>query len=472
MLKQLVCTLNFWLFIAFASGIALGNLFPYFIIFFLLSLIFGAGVYFLYKKNHLFFSDIFILFFFLSLGALWQISAVYPKIDKFLNQENTCVIKITSLPQVKALGSIEFADLKEINNMPFQQRVRVFDYTKSMEYLNTYRVSANLTKRQYSNNDFYSLRVKSSPGPKRLPLSLWDNWTKKITYFLLAVFKKNINDVGYRFLASVFLGRRELLSKVEAEIFKDAGISHLLAISGSNIALTAAVLFFILQLFNVSFRPRLLISLIFLFVYTVITGASPPILRAMVMYSVFASGYFLKRKIIAFNSLGIAGLVCLMINPSWLFDVGFQLSFFSIFALTTGFIVFPVKSSRLALLTHIKYLFFSSLFVSLFITPLVSYYFGRVYILTVFYNVILIPFFTLILMINFLLIVFSPLPSMAQYVGALLSLLIPLFYSLSQWLGSIKFSFIIFSFPQYLIYVYYIILLLVIFVFASRRISS
>ncbi len=450
--------LNFWLFVFFALGIILGSLLPYFWVFLILFLISAGLGYFFYKKNKITLSDIFILILFLSLGAFWQLPYSSQKIDKFLNQENIYILKAASLPQGQGFRNVFFAELIKVNNIPARQRVKVIDYTKSMEYLNSYEVRAKLTKRQYAKSNFYSLWVKSKASLKELPMNICQKLTQKATNSLLDIFKNNLNDTAYRFLASVFLGRRELLTKAEAGIFKDAGIAHLLAISGSNIGLAAIVLFFILRLFYVRFRKCLLISLIFLFLYTFITGANPPTLRAAIMYLIFAAGYFVKRKINPFNSLGLAGLACLLINPAWLFDAGFELSFLSIFALIIGFKVFPIKPSQNAFISYLQYLFFSSFLVTLFITPLVSYYFGRVYILTVFYNVVLIPFFSFILMINFLLIIFSPLKFIAQAAGTVLSSLIALFYNLAQILGTFKFSFVAYTFSIPLIFVYYFIL--------------
>jgi competence protein ComEC len=450
--------LNFWLFIVFAIGIVIGNFLPFFFLFFALFVLFLSLVYFFYKKNKFFLSDISILLVFLSLGALWQLPYSGQKIEKFLKGENRYILKVTSLPQNQVLRNAFFAELEKANNIPMKGRVKVIDYTKSMDYLKRYEVKAKLTKRQYGKSAFYFLWVKSGFELKELPINVLGKFTKQVTHTLLSIFKSNLDDTSYRFLASVFLGRRELLTRTENEIFKNAGIAHLLAISGSNIGLAAVFLFFILRLFYVRFRVSLLISLVFLFIYTFITGANPPTLRATIMYSVFALSYFVKRKVNSFNSLGLAGLVCLFINPSWVFDVGFQLSFLSIFALIAGFSIFSIKASRILIINSVQYLFFSSFYVTLLITPLISYYFGRVYILSVFYNIILIPFFTFILMINFLLIIFSHLTFISQAIGTLLAALIPIFYNLSQVLGSFKFSFIMYTFSIRLVFIYYFLL--------------
>jgi ComEC/Rec2-related protein len=471
MLKEIfsAASLNFWIFIAFSIGIVLGYHFTLFLLFFIVALALICSIYFLHKKQKFFLSDIFILILFLSLGALWQISHAHQKIYKYLDQENIFVLKVASLPQKHSSRNTFIAEVSGINNTPIALKAKVIDYTKKLNFLNSYRLGGKLIKKSYYNTDFYILWVKSMVEPKELPLSIIDKFTRKTVFHLLGIFKNNLSDESYRFLASVFLGRRELLGKQEKEVFTDAGISHLLAISGSNIGLTALILFFILRFFNIRFRPRLLFSIFFLIIYSFITGANPPTLRAMIMYSVFAFGFFVKRKINPFSCLGLAGLICLIMNPSWLFDVGYQLSFLSVFALILGFKIFNAKPLSILVLSYLRYLFLSSLFVTVFITPLVSYYFNRVYILSILNNIILIPFFTFILIINFLLIIFSPLRFIADSIGAILSLFIFFFYKLSQFLGSLKFSYIYYSFtPKAIFFYYFMLMVIIVFVYVRN----
>ncbi|MEI8350405.1 MAG: ComEC/Rec2 family competence protein [Candidatus Omnitrophota bacterium] len=467
--KFIAALLNFWLFLAFASGIVIAYHFPSFLIFIFLFIISAILSIFFYKKQTLLLSDVFIVILFISLGALIFLPHAYQNPDNFFNQENAYTLKVSSLPACRHSQNTFFAEISKINGIPIVLRARVVDYTRKMKYLDQYETTGRLSRRKFGNFDFYSLWIKSNAVSIELPAHIEDRITRRLTYHLLDVFKKNLTDESYRFLASVFLGRRELLERDEKSVFTDAGIAHLLAISGSNIGLTAVVLFFILKLFSVKFRVCLLISIFFLVIYTFITGSSPPTLRATIMYAVFSASFFVKRKLNPFNSLGLAGVICLLLQPTWLFDVGFQLSFLSIFALILGFKMFPIRPSRLEFLNQVQYLFFSSLYVTILITPLVAYYFGRIYILSIFNNIILIPFFTLILVANFLLIIFSPFQIIAQSIGAILSALIPIFYKLSQCLGSLKFSFINFYFSMRAVFFYYLILS--VFLIAKARLS-
>jgi competence protein ComEC len=393
---------------------------------------------------------------FLSLGALWYLPCSYRNVDGFLGGENIFVLKVSSLPKENISRNTFIADIEKINGIRIAQRARVIDCSREMTFLNDYEVKARLSVVTIVNTDFYALWVKSNSAPKKLPIGLWGKFNRKMTYWLLDILKNNLTDESYRFISSVFLGRRELLSKEEKSIFTDAGISHLLAISGSHIALTALALFFIFKLAHIKFRACLLLSLFCLFFYALLTGANPPTLRASIMYAVFSLSFFVKRKLNPFNSLGLAGIICLIVNPSWLFTAGFQLSFLSVFSLIVCFKMFPVKQFRIGFLNQLQYLFFSSLYVTLLIAPLVSYYFGRIYILSVLNNIVLIPFFTLILIVNFTLLIFSPLKLIAQPISAVLSTLIPLFYKVSYLLGSIKLSSIAYKFSIEAVFIYYV----------------
>jgi len=449
--------LNFLLFICFCLGIILGNFFTFPPIFISLSLVALSLVYVFYRYRKLFLSDIFILIFFFSLGALWHSSHSPQTVDKFTKRESTITLKVISLPKEGARRNTFTAQVRKINSYPLKLKVKVSDYTQSMDYLSYYQLEGKIAKRKYHGYSYYSLNIKKDAGFQELPLGVWARFGKKSSNYILNVLRENCSDRGYRFLSGVFLGRKELLGE-EREMFSNAGVSHLLAISGLHIGLTSLILFFVLKFFSVRFRASLIISLVFLYFYTFLTGASSSTLRAVTMYSVFAFGFLFKRKTNVLNSLALAGFIALFLDSSSLFAIGFQLSFISVFAIILSFRTFNVKPAKIAVLHYLKQIFFCSLFVTLFLTPVVSYYFGKIHILSIFYNVALIPFFTLILVINFLLLILSPFRFLAQSLGEVLSLLISGFIDLVGVLGSVKFSFIFYDFSLKGIAIYYLIL--------------
>ncbi|MFA5101295.1 MAG: ComEC/Rec2 family competence protein, partial [Candidatus Omnitrophota bacterium] len=376
---------NLWLFILLSCGIILGRLMPILLVYAVASCI-ACTCAVVNRRDRIRGSVISISIFFVCLGALLYIFS-YPVRDvPPLKQVHTYRVKVSSLPLPRHLRNVFFADVSLADHRSARLRVRVMDYTRSMEYLRTYQVEAKLTGNVYQGRPYYTLWVDSRVKPLSEPADAYTALSRSMNLRVLEIFKNTLSDQGYRFLASVFMGRRELLERGEKTIFTDAGIAHLLAISGSNIGLAAVVVFFLLQLFGIKFRPCLAISVVFLACYMVLTGPNPPIVRAVIMYTILAAGFFLKRKVNALNSFGLAGLVCLVFDPGWLFDVSFQLSFLSIGALIIGFKLYAPAPTKYGLFDYVRYIFLSSLWVTVFIAPLVAYYFKRFYILSVFHN--------------------------------------------------------------------------------------
>ncbi|MBU0694355.1 MAG: ComEC/Rec2 family competence protein [Candidatus Omnitrophica bacterium] len=444
--------LNFWLFLIFALGITFGFRFPHPLLFIIFSLVSLVLIYFFYKRKNFFCSDICILLLFFFLGGLWVIPQAKRSqaIDTYVGREGVWPLKTISLPLKKSTGNTFYAVI-----LPFNKKVYVRDYTRSLEYLYSYKVTGKFSRRNYQDRDFYTFWVKKGAVIRRLPSPFWDRYARKTINYLLGVFKNNLKPQGYRFLASVLLGRREVLED-EKQILTNAGVAHLLALSGLHLGFISLMLFFTLRLFYLPFRKCLIISVLFLLVYTFLTGMAQSTLRAALMCSFFSAGFFAKRRVNLLNSLGLAGLCALIMNPLALFEVGFQLSYLAVFALIVWFKMFPIKAFANRLLGYVWGLFSCSFCVTLFLTPLISYYFGRIYLLSVFYNLVLIPFFTLLLTIGFLLIIFSALGFIAQSIGAILSLGISWFISLTEALGSFRLSYFEYRFSFYMVWVYYL----------------
>ncbi|MFH1519235.1 MAG: ComEC/Rec2 family competence protein [Candidatus Omnitrophota bacterium] len=453
-MKKFSHLLPFYIFLAFLTGIILGHSSPLFWVFLIVCIPSVALVIFFYKKQRLLLSDIFIIVFFISLGGLWVIPSAQHsrRIDSYLGKPGEYVIKVTSLPQEQSKRNSFYATVKAFN-----KRVRVNDYTRSLGYLGSYRLIAKVSKQQYKGKDFYSLWVKKDAKVEQLPQPFWDSYARKITDYILSVFKNNLSEQGYRFMSSVLLGRREVLGE-EKQILTNAGVAHLLALSGLHLGLISLFLFFTLRLFYLPFKQCLVVSVLFLLFYTFLTGMAWSTLRAALMYSFVAVGFFLKRRTNLLNSWGLAGLCTLIIDPLALFEAGFQLSYLAVFAIIVWFKMFPIKVFANRFLNYAQGLFFCSFCVTLFLTPLISYYFGRIYLLSLFYNLVLIPVFALILAIGFLLVIFSTLGFAAHSLGSILSLGIAGFVFLSRLLSSFRLSYWEYRFSSYLVGAYYLLL--------------
>ncbi|MCM8773740.1 MAG: ComEC/Rec2 family competence protein [Candidatus Omnitrophica bacterium] len=451
----------FSFFLSFALGIILGWVYTIKVSLAIsLSIISLVLVYSFRKINYQIVFNFLLIIFFISLGAIWILPYTFSKPYLSSDKKREFILKVTSFPKQQSLRKIFYARILKIDNLPANFNVRVNDYSNSdVEYLNIYRVCGKLKNYRVNNASYYILWLKNNSYREKLGSNRIDKNLSIINRQLLKFFRQILLDEAYRFIASIFLGRKEFIEKEEKNLFMKAGISHLLAISGLHIGLVSVFLFFILKIMGLKFRVRLVISTLLLFLYTLIIGSPPSTLRATIMYSTFVLSFLLKRKINLINSLGLSGLISLFFNPLWIFDIGFQLSFMSVLGMILGFENFNLNLPLSNLiLTYIKNIILSTIFVTVAIIPITSFYFGRVYILSIFTNLILIPFFTFVLITTFLILIFSFSPFLLEIIAEVVDFSVFLFMKISGLIGTFKLSFISFSMSPIGIFIYYLAL--------------
>lgn len=143
---------------------------------------------------------------------------------------------------------------------------------------------------------------------------------------LLKVNQLSENSRGI--LIALLTGDRSFLSKSTKEMFRDAGVVHVLAISGMHVGVLYLLLVFIFQkVFQFKGKSALLIIGGGIVFYAFLSGLSPSVIRATIMLLLIQFGAILNSKVNTLNLVISAGWMMLVYEPMWLYDVGFQLSF-------------------------------------------------------------------------------------------------------------------------------------------------
>lgn len=135
-------------------------------------------------------------------------------------------------------------------------------------------------------------------------------------------------------LKCLVLGDRRARSRAQEEPYVRTGTVHFLAVSGFNVVLLALPIWYILALAKVGLRAASVVVMIVVALYAVIAGLNPPVVRASVMVAVVCGGYFLKRQSNFLNSICLAAIIVLLINPADLLSAGFQLSFVCVLSIS------------------------------------------------------------------------------------------------------------------------------------------
>lgn len=138
------------------------------------------------------------------------------------------------------------------------------------------------------------------------------------------------------FLKGVILGYRAELAEDLKSAFLATGTVHILAVSGGNVALIALVALVIAGLARLRRRLAFAAAVVAVLFYAWVTGSSPSVVRASIMAIVVLTAGVTGRRADVFQSLGVAAVLLLVLDPRALFDVGFQLSFLSVLAIVIG----------------------------------------------------------------------------------------------------------------------------------------
>ncbi len=191
-------------------------------------------------------------------------------------------------------------------------------------------------------------------------------------------------------LAGFVLGEKRDMPEDIVGLFRDTGTLHLMAVSGSNVAIVVG---FVLAItFWMKRRLRIIITILAVIFFCFLTRNEPSVVRASVMAAVGLIGFYNRPNPDMLGLLGFSGLILLIINPLWLFNIGFQLSYAAcggiiyFMPIATGF----MKKSR-GLVGKAAYwtlfTFLATLSAQIAVLPLTAEYFNRVPIVGVIANI-------------------------------------------------------------------------------------
>ena len=135
------------------------------------------------------------------------------------------------------------------------------------------------------------------------------------------------------FLKSLLLGEKSTLPEEERSLYQEAGIGHILAVSGLHLSLVGGACFSLLRFSGMEISSASLLSSFFILSYALFTGASGSTLRAAIMLFISLLGKCIGRGQDRISSLSLAISLLLSFHPLYLYSSGFQCSFFTLFLL-------------------------------------------------------------------------------------------------------------------------------------------
>jgi competence protein ComEC len=223
--------------------------------------------------------------------------------------------------------------------------------------------------------------------------------------------KSKFNKAELHVAIALILGQQQDISPEIIRDYQFAGAVHILSVSGLHIGFILLFVTFLLKPFPNTRRGsfiKLIIILFSLASFGFIAGLAPSVLRSVTMFSFVAIGMYLRRSTNIFHTLLVSMLLILLFQPSFLFDVGFQLSYVALF-----FILWlqPLLASLWLPKNVIAKYFWDILTVSFAAQigafPLSIYYFHQFPGLFFVTNLVIIPFLSIIMGLGVLVMVLA-----------------------------------------------------------------
>ncbi len=232
------------------------------------------------------------------------------------------------------------------------------------------------------------------------------------TYCVTTLKRTGISEENATLLAALLWGDRSNLPDETRQYFSAAGLSHVLAVSGLHTGIIAFILWLVFYpLKYTSLRySRGILTLILLWIYAFITGLSPSVIRACIMATFVGIASIINRRNTTLNALCGSAVIVLLISPSQLYDIGFQLSYSAVagIVLLSPYLDIScyTKTSN-NLVKYISQLLAVSAAAQIATTPLAAYYFHYIPLWGIISNIILVPLLPLLVMVALILQLFT-----------------------------------------------------------------
>jgi competence protein ComEC len=285
--------------------------------------------------------------------------------------------------------------------------------------------------------EYFVLRKKEQSLPRKILFTI----EKKV----IDILRRHIHGEKEKGLAEALLiGYKDDLDKNLIQAYTNTGVVHVIAISGLHLGLIYWLLLQILKPLRKTRHFKWLIPVTIisaLWLFSLVAGGQPSVLRSATMFTCVVLGENLSRKPSLYNTLAVSAFILLCVNPFWLWDVGFQLSYAAVLSIVIFmkpiYDLFYIKNRAVDFAWKLTAVSFAA---QLLTTPFSIYHFHQFpnyFLLT---NFIAVPLSSLILLAEIFLCTVSFTPFIAILTGKIATWLIWLMNSYIETIDSLPYA--------------------------------
>ena len=400
-----VCTLGF------ISGICFQDYFNLSQLWVISGIVLGVILFGLGNIKTLFFDKIksvFLLFLFFSLGIFIHFLNSQPEQLPVLTKNKPINIVFKLEQKLNSNEKNRRYEIQILNfKNPFSAVISIPKNQQELNFLHIYNTKAYLNPTEKPQHDFqfnyqkYLARQKIfvqgyipneiSAIPKT-KLSFTDRIKHQRWILLNKIEQSSLQTQNKALLKGIILADRTEIDKEIIQNFTRTGLIHILAISGSHMAIIfLLILFFLKPIFSIKYKNvPIYLSLLAIWAFAILIDYGNSVMRSCIMISIYYVMIFLQRKPDLLHSIALSALLILTWDTHQLFNIGFQFSFIAVLGIFWLYqpiiqLFGKVKNHILRFTLNSFALSFSA---QLAVIPLVIYYFHQFSWLSIFINTI------------------------------------------------------------------------------------
>ena len=249
----------------------------------------------------------------------------------------------------------------------------------------------------------------------------------------------HFNEDEYAIISALLLGQRQDISKEVYESYSQAGAIHILAVSGLHVGIVLLLLNYLLKPIELLKRGKyykMAVIVVLLWCFAIVAGLSASVTRAVTMFTIIAIAMHLKRPTNIYNTLAISIFVLLLFKPSFLFDVGFQMSYLAVLAIVAiQPLLYKLYKPKYKLVDFFWNIFTVTIAAQFGVVPISLYYFHQFPGLFFLSNLVIIPFLGIILGVGMLVIALASFSILPKLLANAYSLVITTMNDFVQWVS-------------------------------------
>ncbi|MBD3637358.1 MAG: ComEC family competence protein [Crocinitomicaceae bacterium] len=329
---------------------------PLLVVFLLTILVLTTPMFSKLRAGSILFHSIYPLLFFFLGGYLADAHKSSVNDHYFLEQTNgwaNYLVKVTESPQEKEKSIKCIVEVQSVDGTPACGKGLVY-----------FQKDAQVSPPEYGDLIYLNARfnkVKSNGNPKEFDYARYlrihnieaqayvknESW-KKVgneanpflewvfdlrTYFSNVLKSSGMSEKNAMVANALLLGQKEYLDKDVLRSYSSAGAMHVLAVSGLHVGIVMLILSFLvkpIKQFKYGRKLFVLIVVCGIWFYALITGFSPSVMRAAVMFTFIVVGKELQRDTSIYQSIMVSAFLLIILEPYIIFQVGFQLSYLAV----------------------------------------------------------------------------------------------------------------------------------------------